>query len=206
MLSPGYADYLKTFGLEKEQPGADHGPAFVILDRQLSLSSHLEGIVTIFTVGFAHPIHPDTPTISRVGTLYISPDIAYLRLGLPQCDNRAWLIEPQLVGDRMVKKGVVLQSWNAAQWRTREDRIAVYKAVDQDVEARKEWRLKVEALNPLYIDEATWDFTAYEDDDSRSDFSTGSAEPGTEEFNRRVLAGVTAEMDKWYPQHSSASR
>lgn len=183
MLSPGYVDYLKTFGLDEQQPGADHGPAFVLLDRQHALSRNLRGIVTIFTVGFAHPIYPDTPTIDHVGMLRISPSIAYLPLRLPHYNNRAWIIEPQLVGDRLVKKGVALQTWNAARWRTREDKIAVYRAVGQDVDARKEWNLKVEALDPLYIDEATWDFTREEDEDANSDISTGSVgPPGPEEY------------------------
>lgn len=162
----------------------------------------LRGLVTIFTVGFAHPVHSDATTIKNVGTLHVSPKIAYLRLGLPKIDRRAWVVEPELVGDRLVKKGVVLQTWNAAAWRTREEKLAVYRAVSQDSEARQQWKDQVEALNPVYIDEATWDFHVHKIEESSSEISVGSAEPGTEKFNERVYEGINAKWRK-FESHSS---
>lgn len=66
------------------------------------------------------------------------------------------------------------------------------------MEARKDWSLKVESLNPLSVDEATWDFTsALETEDEEEEeykrrvrSSAGSAEPGTEEYCRRVFAAL----------------
>lgn len=127
----------------------------------------LRGLATIFTVGFAYPIPPEAPSIDRVNHLRLSPRIGTYRAGIAHLQCRGWIIEPQLVGEgggRLVKKGVVVQTWNNASW-TRGQKIAVYQAVDRDVEARKEWSLSVEALNPLYVDEATWNFSDEDGDE-----------------------------------------
>lgn len=65
----------------------------------------------------------------------------------------------------LVKKGMTLKTW--APHESLEKQLEVYKAVNE--QRGEEWRLKVEALNPLSVDKATWDFSELEEPISESE-------------------------------------
>lgn len=86
------------------------------------------------------------------------------RLG-PARAGSGWIIDLQLEGGRLVRKGMVVQTW--AMLEPWEKQLEVYKAVMQDAKCREEWKLQLENLHVVSVDEATWDFG----DPSESDCS-----------------------------------
>lgn len=70
-----------------------------------------------------------------------------------------WILDPQLVEGRLVKKGMTVETWAPTQ--SAKKQLEVYKAVREQL--GEKWRLRVEALHPLHVDEETWDFSELED-------------------------------------------
>lgn len=163
-MSPDFAKYLESLGLDviQETDINHYTPMAVAEFRQLSLPSWK--IATIFTVAFAPSTELDTIRLESL-TLNVPYSIYDPgRLG-PARAGSGWIVDPQLEGGRPVKKGMVVQTW--AMLEPREKQLEVYKAVMQDAESREEWKLQLEKLRVVSVDEATWDFG----DPSESDYS-----------------------------------
>lgn len=119
----------------------------------------LWNVGTIYTFSFAYPIPPEKPINLRDLTPDIPYDIYYPgRCGAPR-PKYGWILDPQLVEGRLVKKGMTVETW--APTKSAEKQLEVYKAVREQLS--EVWRLQVEALHPLHVDEVTWNFTELED-------------------------------------------
>lgn len=163
-MSPGCAKYLESLGPDViQETDITHCiPIAVAEFSQLSLPSWK--IATIFTVAFAPSTEPDTMKLEC-----LTLDVPYSiydpgRLG-PARAGSSWIIDLQLEGGRLVRKGMVVQTW--AMLVPRDKQLEVYKAVMQDAESREGWKLQLEKLRVVSVDEATWDFG----DPSESDCS-----------------------------------
>lgn len=163
-MSPGCSKYLESLGLDAiQKTDVNYCPPIAVAElRQLSLPPWK--IATIFTVAFAPSTQPDTIKLECL-TLELPHSIHDPgRLG-PARAGSGWIIDPQLQGGRLVKRGIVVQMWAMLQPRKRQ--LEVYKEVIQHAESREEWKLQLEKLHVLSVDDATWDFG----DPSESDCS-----------------------------------
>ncbi len=80
--------------------------------------------------------------------------------------QRAWVQEPQLFGTgQLVENGVAIQNWP----QTRDVQVAVQEAVNKDVWARENWRRQVEKMNPLAVEETTWDIEIEADEEDQDE-------------------------------------
>lgn len=171
ITSDSYKSYLKSLRLDDEHTDAS-GPAMVIAQLADDFFP-MVGIGTIYTFGFAYPMAAEKPIKLRGLTPTIPYDIYYPgRLGGPR-PKYGWILDPQLVDGRLVKKGMTLE--RRAVHESVEKQLEVYKAVME--QHGEEWRLRIEALHPLCVNEATWDFTELEDPISESE---EDAEPSLE--------------------------
>lgn len=167
IASESYQSYLKVLGLDEKHTGAT-GPALSVAELTRGFVP-TAGIATIYTFGFAYPIAPDIPSNLRGLTPTVPFNIYYPgRLG-ERGTKYGWVLDPQLMEGRLVKKGMTLKTW--APHESLEKQLEVYKAVSE--QPSEDWRSKVEALHPLSVDEATWDFSELEEPMSESEPETG---------------------------------
>lgn len=157
ITSDSYKSYLKSLDLDDKYTGV-RGPAMVIAELIRGFFP-ISGVGTIYTFSFAHPIPPETPINLRGLTPHVPYDVYYPGRCGGARPKYGWIIDPQLVEGRLVKKGMTLETWAPIQ--SAEKQLEVYQTMRE--QHGEEWRLKVEALHPLHVDEATWDFTELED-------------------------------------------
>lgn len=161
--SQNYKGYLRALGLDDNNADASC-PALSVAELTRGMLPGA-GIATIYTFGFAYPIAPGTPIDLRG----LRPHIPYEiydpgRLGGLRKSDCGWILDPQLVDGRLVKKAMTLKTW--AHREPLQKQLEVYRAVGEHLQASMDWIRKIEALRPLCLDEATWDFTAPEEPDS----------------------------------------
>lgn len=179
IASESYQSYLKALGLNEKHTGAT-GPALSVAEL-IHDFFYTASIATIYTFGFAYPTAPDIPSDLRGLTPTVPFDI-YDPGPLGERGTKyGWILDPQLVEGRLVKKGMTLKTW--APLESLEKQLEVYKAVSE--QPSEDWRLKVEALHPLSVDETTCDFSELEEPVSESEPETGledkSAKTGIQE-------------------------
>lgn len=155
--SDSYKRYLESLGLDDENPDAD-GPAFSIAEL-ISSFFPISGIATVYAFGFAYPIPAETSIHLRG----VTPEVPYSiydpgPLGDPH-PRYGWVLDPQLVEGRLVKNGMTLRTW--ACHEPLERQLELYKTVREEPTISEEWRLEVEALHPLCVDEATGTFPSW---------------------------------------------
>lgn len=107
--SDSYKRYLKSLGLDDDNPDAD-GPAFSIAEL-ISSFFPISSIATVYNFGFACPILPETPIQLRG----VTPEVPYSvydpgPLGDPHL-RYGWVLDLQLVEGRLVKNGMTLPTW-----------------------------------------------------------------------------------------------
>ncbi|KAM0318228.1 hypothetical protein ACHAO8_001921 [Botrytis cinerea] len=91
-------------------------------------------------------------------------------LGIP-CQH-AWIREPH-TGDhgQLVEKGVMVQAW------LNTEPPIIFEAVDQDENARDNLRKQVRRINPVNMEEITWNVVKVEDEDGDEyDYEGGGGE------------------------------
>ncbi|KAM3150649.1 hypothetical protein ABEW05_008999 [Botrytis cinerea] len=91
-------------------------------------------------------------------------------LGIP-CQH-AWIREPH-TGDhgQLVEKGVAVQAWPNTEPPI------IFEAVDQDENARDNLRKQVRRINPVNMEEITWNVVKVEDEDGDEyDYEGGGGE------------------------------
>ncbi|KAG6357058.1 hypothetical protein INS49_014935 [Diaporthe citri] len=91
----------------------------------------LWNVGTIYTFSFAYPIAPETPINLRGLTPDVPYDIHYPgRCGARQ-PKYGWILDPQLVEGRLVKKGMTLETW--APTKSVEKQLEVYNDVREQL-------------------------------------------------------------------------
>lgn len=167
IASESYQSYLKVLGLDEKHIGAT-GPALSVAEL-IHDFFFTAGIATIYTFDFAYPTAPDIPSDLLGLTPTVPFDIYYPGQLGERGTKYGWILDPQVIEGRLVKKGMTLKTW--APLESLEKQLEVYKAVSE--QPGEDWRLKAEALHPLSVDEATWDFPELEEPMSESDPETG---------------------------------
>lgn len=163
--SDSYKRYLESLGLDDENSDAD-GPAFSIAELIRSFFP-MSGIATVYAFGFAYPIPAETPIQLRGVTPHVPYSIYYPGPLGERHPRYGWVLDPHLVEGHLVKKGMTLRTW--ACHEPLERQLELYKTVKEGPTISENWRLKVEALHPLCVDEATWDFSELEEPMSGSE-------------------------------------
>ncbi|KAI3390245.1 hypothetical protein diail_11124 [Diaporthe ilicicola] len=168
MQSAGYEKYLQTLSLgDTKETHSSHGPATTVAEFNRQ-SLPLWDIATIFTAAFIPSTEPDTSKLACLELLVPYSVYDPPRRWSPLRPASGWILDPQAEDGRPVKKGMVVQTW--APLEPFEKQLKIYRAVKQDAESREAWRLQLEELRVVSVEEMTWDFgDSNESDESASE-------------------------------------
>ncbi|ESZ90053.1 hypothetical protein SBOR_9567 [Sclerotinia borealis F-4128] len=147
--SPAYPQYLQAFGIhDSHTPGA----LFTVSPSFLMPRFGLGRRVTTFIFSFTYPASEEN-RCDLIGMQGLLVDRSLSRLGI-RC-RQVWVREPQIGGHgQLVEKGVVVQSWRDAE---------MHEAVDKYIWARENLQAAVQRINPLEMEETTWEMAKVEE-------------------------------------------
>ncbi|TGO62801.1 hypothetical protein BCON_0017g00420 [Botryotinia convoluta] len=140
MESPAYPLYLRGFGIH---------------------DSHIPNAMVSLFPSFDYPAtEQNRHDVRDAQGLLVSRRFA--RFGI-RC-HHSWIREPQTVDHgQLVEKGVVVQAW------PNKEPPVLYEAVDQDENARDNLRKQVRRINPVNMEEITWNVAKVENEDEDED-------------------------------------